>query len=151
MTAWGSISLAVQGVKAGASDFITKPWTNEQLLQSIRTTLGLAAVSTNSLNQSSSREELDSQYDFKNIIGRDPKLLHILQIVGRVSATDASVLITGESGTGKELIAEAIHRNSHRNEKPFIKVNLGGISPTLFESEMFGHVMKSGTSMHRAR
>ena len=151
MTAWGSISLAVQGVKAGASDFITKPWTNEQLLQSIRTTLGLAAASTNSLNESPSREELDKQYDFKNIIGRDPKLLHILQIVGRVSATDASVLITGESGTGKELIAEAIHRNSHRSKKPFVKVNLGGISPTLFESEMFGHVKGAFTDARQDR
>ena len=151
MTAWGSISLAVQGVKAGASDFITKPWTNEQLLQSIRTTLGLAAASSNGMNAFPSREELDKGYDFKNIIGRDSKLLHILQIVGRVCATDASVLITGESGTGKELIAEAIHRNSHRKEKPFVKVNLGGISPTLFESEMFGHVKGAFTDARQDR
>ena len=140
MTAWGSISLAVQGIKAGASDFITKPWTNEQLLQSIRTALGLAAVSLTNRSASLSRQDLDKQYDFNNIIGRDPKLLHILEVIGKVSATDASVLITGESGTGKELIAEAIHRNSHRKDKTFVKVNLGGISASLFESEMFGHV-----------
>ena len=150
MTAWGSISLAVQGVKAGASDFITKPWTNEQLLQSVRTTIGLAAVASNH-HTSVSREELDERYDFKGIIGRDPKLLHVLDIVGRISATDASALITGESGTGKELIAEAIHKNSDRKDKPFVKVNLGGISSGLFESEMFGHVRGAFTDARQDR
>jgi two-component system NtrC family response regulator len=150
MTAWASVSLAVQGIKSGASDFITKPWTNEQLLQSVRTSIGLAAVASNH-NTSVSREELDNNYDFKGIVGKDPKLLHILDIVGRVSATDASVLITGESGTGKELIAEAIHKNSHRKDKPFIKVNLGGISASLFESEMFGHVRGAFTGAQQDR
>ena len=151
MTAWGSISLAVEGVKAGASDFITKPWTNEQLIQSIRTALSLASASSREQPESPSREELDSRYDFGNIIGRDPKMLSILQIIGRVSATDASVLITGESGTGKELIAEAIHRNGQRRNMPFVKVNLGGISPTLFESEMFGHVKGAFTDARQDR
>lgn len=151
MTAWGSIALAVQGVKAGASDFITKPWTNGQLLQSVRTALGLAAAGSNAPYPRPSREELDALYDLRNIVGRDPKLLHLLQIVGRVSSTDASVLITGESGTGKELIAEAIHRNSHRTGKPFVKVNLGGISTTLFESEMFGHVAGAFTDARQDR
>jgi transcriptional regulator with PAS, ATPase and Fis domain len=77
---------------------------------------------------------------FASSSGRYPKFLKILEVIGRVSSTDASVLITGESGTGKELIAEAIHRNSARRNSPFVKVNLGGISATLFESEMFGHV-----------
>jgi len=140
MTAWGSISLAVQGVKSGASDFITKPWTNEQLLHIIGTTLGLAAVSAADPTSVLSREGLDRQYDFRNIIGSNSKLMQILHIAGRVAPTDASVLITGESGTGKELVAEAIHRNSHRKDKSFVKVNLGGISSALFESEMFGHV-----------
>ncbi|HEV8539461.1 MAG TPA: sigma-54 dependent transcriptional regulator [Bacteroidota bacterium] len=151
MTAWGSISLAVQGIKSGAADFITKPWTNEQLLQAVRTTLGLAAVSSTNRPTEASRGELDRRYDFGNIIGEDPKLLHILEIIGRVSATDASVLITGESGTGKELVAEAIHRNSHRKSKPFVKVNLGGISATLFESEMFGHVKGAFTDARQDR
>ena len=150
MTAWASISLAVQGIKTGASDFITKPWTNEQLLQSVRTSIGLAAVASNH-SASVSREELDRRYDFKGIVGRDPKLLQILDILGRVSATDASVLITGESGTGKELIAEAIHKNSNRKDKPFIKVNLGGISQGLFESEMFGHVKGAFTDARQDR
>jgi DNA-binding NtrC family response regulator len=141
MTAWGSITLAVKGVQAGAADFITKPWSNEQLLQSVKTALGLAAANSSHTHEKAlTREALDARYDFGHLIGRDPKFLKILEVIGRVSPTDASVLITGESGTGKELIAEAIHRNSLRKKAPFVKVNLGGISSTLFESEMFGHV-----------
>ena len=102
MTAWGSISLAVQGMQAGAFDFVTKPWNNLVLLKSIRTA-------------------------------------YVLGTVSRIAPTNASVLITGESGTGKELIAEAIHTNSSRAKEPFVKVNLGGLSQSLFESEMFGH------------
>ncbi len=151
MTAWGSISLAVQGMKAGAADFITKPWTNEELLHSIRTTLGLAEITRDSSAPPLTREELDAKYDFGGIVGRDPKLLRILEILGKISATDATVLITGESGTGKELIAEAIHRNSARKEKPFIKVNLSGISQSLFESEMFGHVRGAFTDARENR
>ncbi|MCI0694292.1 sigma-54 dependent transcriptional regulator [candidate division KSB1 bacterium] len=141
MTAWGSIALAVKGVQSGAADFITKPWNNEQLLQSVKTALGLAAAKSSSTNEKAlTREELEGRYDFRHLIGRDSQFLKILEVIGRVSPTDASVLITGESGTGKELIAEAIHRNSPRKDAPFVKVNLGGISTTLFESEMFGHV-----------
>ncbi|TAK66226.1 MAG: sigma-54-dependent Fis family transcriptional regulator [Bacteroidetes bacterium] len=151
ITAWGSIALAVLGIKSGASDFITKPWSNEQILQSVQTALGLAAVTTNHKQQSLSREELDKQYDFSSIIGSDAKLLQILEIIGRVSSTNASVLITGESGTGKELIAEAIHNNSPRKARPFVKVNLGGISPTLFESEMFGHIKGAFTDARQDR
>jgi DNA-binding NtrC family response regulator len=141
MTAWGSIALAVKGVQAGAADFITKPWSNEQLLQSVKTALGLAAANSSYAHEKTlTREELDTRHDFGHLVGRDPKFLKILEVIGRVSPTDASVLITGESGTGKELIAEAIYRNSARKSAPFVKVNLGGISSTLFESEMFGHV-----------
>jgi transcriptional regulator with PAS, ATPase and Fis domain len=101
----------------------------------------LAAAKSSSTNEKAlTREELEARYDFGYLIGRDPKFLKILEVIGRVSPTDASVLITGESGTGKELIAEAIHRNSTRKNAPFVKVNLGGISSSLFESEMFGHV-----------
>ena len=99
MTAWGSIELAVEGMRAGAFDFITKPWDNRRLLERIG----------------------------------------VLQTVAKVAPTNAPVLITGESGTGKELIAEALHRNSRRYGHPFVKVNLGGMSSSLFESEMFGH------------
>ncbi|MFD2934387.1 sigma-54-dependent transcriptional regulator [Spirosoma flavum] len=136
ITGWGSIDLAVEGMKAGAKDFITKPWQNDHLVQSVRTALNLAQTIPASLN----RRKLDQQFRFDNIVGEDPNLLDILTTVGRVAPTNAPVLITGESGTGKELIAEAVHQNSRRQRQPFVKVNLGGISSTLFESELFGHV-----------
>ncbi|MGQ7855460.1 sigma-54-dependent transcriptional regulator [Pedobacter sp. WC2501] len=136
ITGWASIELAVQGMKLGANDFINKPWNNEYVLQSVETLLQLNGKKV----ISRSRKELDKKYNFKQIIGEDPGLLAILETIGRVASTNASILITGESGTGKELIAEAIHENSNRMSKAFVKVNLGGISSSLFESEMFGHV-----------
>ncbi|HET7435432.1 MAG TPA: sigma-54 dependent transcriptional regulator [Thermoanaerobaculia bacterium] len=139
MTAWGSIALAVEGMRRGAADFITKPWSNANVVQSVETALGLVAARGESA-ETLSRADLDERFDFSNIIGSDAKILRVLDLIGRVAPTDASVLITGESGTGKELVAEALHRNSRRRAAPFVKVNLGGISSTLFESEMFGHV-----------
>jgi DNA-binding NtrC family response regulator len=136
ITGWGSIELAVKGMKLGANDFINKPWSNEHLLQSVKTLIDLQDKKA----EHRTRKQLDSKYNFQHIIGEDPKMLDILETIGRVAETDASVLVMGESGTGKELIAEAIHQNSLRRNKPFIKVNLGGISTSLFESEMFGHV-----------
>lgn len=136
ITGWGSIELAVQGMKLGANDFINKPWNNEHLLQSVKTLLDLQDKKT----EHRTRKQLDKTYNFEHIIGEDPQVLNILETIGRVATTDASILIMGESGTGKELIAEAIHQNSLRRNKPFIKVNLGGVSTSLFESEMFGHI-----------
>lgn len=141
ITAWGSISLAVQGMKAGANDFLSKPWNNSHLVQTVKTALSLSKNDSNHF----SRKDLDKAYKFKKIIGEDPKLLSILTTAGRIAETNASVLILGESGTGKELLAEAIHQNSQRKDKNFVKVNLGGISSTLFESEMFGHKKGSFT------
>ena len=134
MTAWGSIDLAVKGMQAGAFDFVTKPWNNMALMQRIETALEL----TKSKPAMDDAKE-DAAFDTCGIVGRSKALKDILATVERVAKTDASVLITGESGTGKELIAEALHRNSRRRGKPFVKVNLGGISQSLFESEMFGH------------
>jgi len=138
ITGWGSISLAVEGMRLGAADFITKPWSNEYLLQAVQTALSLSEQNYTS-DEALTRKKLDQQYNFGSIVGQDPELLKVLKKIGQIAATDASVLIEGQSGTGKELIAEAIHQNSPRRNQPFVKVNLGGISASLFESEMFGH------------
>jgi len=137
LTAWASVELAVRGIKIGASDFITKPWNNNQLLKIIETSVTLSH--NNSEDIIKKRGRAIKPPEFQSIIGEDPALLEILAVAKRVAATNASVLITGESGTGKELIASAIHENSTRKSKPFIKVNLGGIPASLFESEMFGY------------
>ncbi|HEV7570098.1 MAG TPA: sigma-54 dependent transcriptional regulator [Thermoanaerobaculia bacterium] len=150
MTAWGSIGLAVEGMKRGAADFITKPWSNTLLIQSVETALKLAETRDVSA-EAPSRAELDAKFDFGKIIGSDPKMLRVLELIGRVAPTEASVLIMGESGTGKELVAEAIHANSRRRGRAFVKVNLGGISSTLFESEMFGHVRGAFTDARQDR
>ena len=159
MTAWGTIDLAVQGMRAGAFDFITKPWDNGVLLERIETARSLTP---NSLTPSPSPKGEGSIYtqgqkttdkQGQNVttplspwrgVGGEA-LSGILATVARVAPTNAPVLITGESGTGKELIAEAIHRQSQRANGPFVKVNLGGISTSLFESEMFGHKKGSFT------
>jgi two-component system NtrC family response regulator len=150
ITAWGSIELAVEGMKLGAADFITKPWSNQQLVRAVETALSLAA-SHRQEAAPASREELDRRYDLGGLVGADPKFVRLLELAGRVAPTDASVLILGESGTGKELIAAAIHKNSRRRGKSFVKVNLGGISATLFESEMFGHVRGAFTDARADR
>lgn len=137
MTAWGSINLAVKGMQAGASDFITKPWNNAALMQQIETALALNGKKNTAAEEASSVKK--EKFDRSHIIGKSKALMDVLKAIERIAKTNASVLITGESGTGKELIAEAIHKNSTRAKKPFVKVNLGGISQSLFESEMFGH------------
>lgn len=134
ITAWGSINLAVRGIRAGAFDFVTKPWNNLTLLNTIRTALEITGE-----EQRNAASEKSTVFRRENIIGRSPLLQKVFDTAARIAATSAPVLITGESGTGKELIAEAIHRNSSRSTSPFVKVNLGGISQSLFESEMFGH------------
>jgi len=155
ITGWATIDLAVKGMKLGASDFINKPWKNAHLMESVRTILHVSPQKSPATEAGSNafmtRRQLDRLYDFSDIIGEDPQLLQILETVGRVAATDASVLIMGESGTGKELIAEAIHYNSLRQKRPFVKVNLGGISSGLFESEMFGHVRGAFTDARTDR
>ena len=152
ITAWGSIHLAVEGMKAGASDFITKPWSNSRLLEAVETALTLASTQDKAgKSEPVSRTELDRSFDFSMLVGEDPAFVKVLSLVARIAPTDASVLISGESGTGKELIAEALHRNGRRRDGPFVKVNLGGISSTLFESEMFGHIKGAFTDAHASR
>ena len=146
MTAWGTIELAVRGMRAGAFDFITKPWDNGVLLERIETARSLTP-DPSPRRGASCRENLPSP---RRGVGGEAlivgtSLSGILSTISRVAPTNAPVLITGESGTGKELIAEAIHRQSKRANGPFVKVNLGGISSSLFESEMFGHKKGSFT------
>ena len=139
MQGWGSIALAVQGMQAGAFDFITKPWNNAALLQRIETALELTAA------PKEVPEEQTTALNRSHIIGKSKGRMEVLNPVARIARTNASVLITGESGTGKELIAEAIHINSLRVKQPFVKVNLGGIPQSVFESDMFGHTQVAST------
>lgn len=153
MTAWGSIDLAVQGMRAGAFDFITKPWDNGVLLDRIETAIKLRVAPLSSPDG----DTAPLKATFKSIEAPSgavggaspsillPSLAAIYATISRIAPTNAPVLITGESGTGKEIIAEAIHNQSRRVGKPFVKVNLGGISTSLFESEMFGHKKGSFT------
>ena len=141
ITAWGSIELAVKGMKAGAYDFITKPWNNLVLLQRVKTALSL----------NSKEDQTPESFNRGGIIGNNKSLLELLSTVERIAPTDAPVLILGENGTGKEMIANAIHINSKRKTAPFVMVNLGGISQSLFESEMFGHAKGAFTGAVAAR
>lgn len=137
ITAWGSIELAVEGMRHGAFDFIIKPWNNLLLLQRIETAISLTSKADKSSDKST--EDTSSDFDRCGFIGNNPAIRELMQTVERIAPTNAPVLILGENGTGKELIANAIHANSRRKNSPFVMVNLGGISTSLFESEMFGH------------
>jgi len=147
MTAWGSIALAVRGVKAGAANFFTKPWDNGQLVALAEATLQVAPPP----QPQSTRQALDARFDFGAIVGEHPKLLQVLETIGQIARTRAPVLILGESGTGKELVADAIHRNSPRAGHAIVKINMGAIASSLFESEMFGHVRGAFTDARSDR
>ena len=161
MTAWGTIDLAVQGMRNGAFDFITKPWDNGVLMDRIETAIALRAPQPpkgegyrDVLQQNG--KDIDNPHGgcpsaAPYIVGRSPSLQSILSTAQHVAQTNAPVLITGESGTGKELVAQFIHEQSRRKDKPFVKVNLGGISTALFESEMFGHKKGSFTDAKNDR
>ncbi|WP_421978948.1 sigma-54-dependent transcriptional regulator [Roseivirga seohaensis] len=147
ITAFGSVDLAVKAIKAGASDFVMKPWENEQLLATLLSSIRLRS-SKEELKLMKDREDTltqDLDHKFKEIIGQSGSMIQVFDTIDRVANTDANVLVLGENGTGKELIARSIHRNSKRAEKPFISVDLGAISENLFESELFGHVRGSFT------
>ena len=144
MSGWGSIDLAVRGMRLGAFDFITKPWNNLLLLKRVATAIEIAPAHCGNEAAGSGGVEF-------GIIGKSPLLADVLATVRRVAPTDAPVLITGENGTGKELVAKMVHSLSARSAGPFVKVNLGGMSQSLFESEMFGHVRGAYTGAHADR
>ena len=140
ITGYGDIELAVQGIKEGATNFLLKPWENKKLLATITTTLELrkSKVELEDLRTKQKVLIADSDQAYSNLIGQLPNMQKVLSTVQKVAITDANVLILGENGTGKELIARAIHRASNRKDEVFISVDLGAISETLFESELFG-------------
>lgn len=141
ITAYGDIELAVQGVKEGATNFLLKPWDNKKLLATITTTLETQRSKKELQDLRSKNKFLMEQGDqpYSNIIGESEAMMTVLKTVQKVAVTDANVLILGENGTGKEVIARALHRASRRNDQVFISVDLGAISETLFESELFGY------------
>jgi DNA-binding NtrC family response regulator len=138
MTAWATIELAVEAMKRGARDFVTKPWDNERLLTIVRTQLELAMALRRGRKLEAENQLLRGT--MPNLIAESPAMRPVIEMVSRVAPSDANVLITGENGTGKSLIARAIHALSPRASHTMITVNMGGLSETLFESELFGHV-----------
>lgn len=141
ITAYGDVDLAVRAIKEGASDFVLKPWENEKLLATVLSAMKLRQ-SKEEIDQLRSQQRqmvADEQTKFGDVIGQSPAMQKVFETIERVAVTDANVLILGENGTGKEMIARAIHRYSRRAEEVFIPVDLGAISDTLFESELFGH------------
>ena len=141
ITAYGGVSIAVKAIKRGAKDFIVKPWQNERLLATISSVFNLSKEKQNVRYLKSKQRIISSSIDdqFSNIEGKSPAITKVFDIIDKVAATNADVLILGENGTGKELVARSIHRKSSRSEEVFISVDLGSISETLFESELFGH------------
>jgi DNA-binding NtrC family response regulator len=153
ITAYGDVELTVKALKAGATDFVLKPWDNDKLLATLKSALQLN-LSKKEVTQLKEREkglknEINREQKF--IIGSSPKLMKVLNMVRKVAKTDANVLITGENGTGKELIAQEIHRLSKRIGEVMVSVDMGAITETLFESELFGHVKGSFTDARENR
>jgi len=140
ITGYGDIELAVQGIKEGATNFLLKPWDNKKLLAEIQANLKLRE-SKKELEDLRTKKKIlltNANEPYEDLIGQSPAMIKVLATVTKVAVTDANVLILGENGTGKELIARAIHRASLRSKEVFVSVDLGAISETLFESELFG-------------
>ena len=142
ITAFGNIELAVQAIKQGAADFVTKPWQNEKLLATISLALKLRKSKEHvEILKTQQRQLLaDRDLRYQEIIGNSQQMQEVFRIIKKVAVTEANVLILGENGTGKELIARELHRSSHKAPYPFISVDMGAIAENLFESELFGHV-----------
>jgi two-component system, NtrC family, response regulator HydG len=141
ITAFGDVEMAVQALKEGATDFILKPWQNEKLLATL-TSASRLKESYNEVDKLSKKQkqlQSDLKKPYADIIGSSASMKNIFSIIDKVAQTDANILILGENGTGKELIARAIHERSHRRDEIFVGVDMGAITETLFESELFGH------------
>lgn len=141
ITAYGDIDKAVQAVKAGATDFVLKPWKNEKLLTTVMSAMQLTDSKREVAELRETQKQMSSDIDhhYREIIGRSPAMLNVFKTIEKVASTDANVLILGENGTGKEMIARALHRRSARHESVFMNVDMGAISESLFESELFGY------------
>jgi DNA-binding NtrC family response regulator len=153
ITAYGDIDTAVRALKAGASDFILKPWDNEKLLATLRLViqLSLSKKEVKQLKERESELKREMNREPKNIIGSSPQILNVLKLAGKVAKTDANVLITGENGAGKEQIAQEIHRLSGRANELLVSVDMGSLTESLFESELFGHVKGAFTDAREDR
>jgi len=153
ITAYGDVELTVKALKTGATDFVLKPWDNAKLLATLKSALQLnlskKEVSQLKEKEKGLKQEINREQKF--IVGSSPQLMHVLNLVRKVAKTDANVLITGENGTGKELIAQEIHRLSNRAEEVLVSVDMGAITETLFESELFGHVKGAFTDARESR
>ncbi len=141
ITAFGDVEMAVKALKEGATDFVLKPWQNEKLLATMATASKLKRSynEVDRLKKAKQQLEQDINQPFKDIIGGSPAMAEVYKLIDKVAKTDANVLILGENGTGKELIARALHLKSMRKDSVFVGVDMGAITETLFESELFGH------------
>ena len=143
ITAYGSVDMARAAFKSGAQDYITKPWSNDELLSQVAQAVEGRRLREENLQL---KRALKQRYNFPNIIGKSEKMLSVFDLVSQVAPSRSTVLISGESGTGKELIAKAIHSASPRADKAFVPVNTGSIPGDLLESQLFGHVKGAFTS-----
>jgi len=153
ITAYGDVEMAVRAIKEGATDFILKPWQNERLIATFSTAMNLRRSRTEAKNLRSKQKQLSQDMDqpFHEFIGRSPGMQKVFSDIQKVAQTDANVLILGENGTGKELVARELHRQSRRKGEIFISVDMGALSETLFESELFGHVKGAFTDAKEDR
>ncbi len=148
ITAYGSIPVAVEALKSGASDFFEKPWKNEKLLVEIDRMISKRRLETENIHL---KRTLKQRYSFPNIVGKGDRMVRVLDLVAQVAPSRSTILITGETGTGKELIAKAIHSNSPRADQMFVPVNSGSLPPDLLESTLFGHVKGAFTGASATR
>lgn len=148
LTAYGTVDNVVDAIRAGAQNFVQKPWDNEKLLADIRAAIARFHAEEENIQL---KRALKQRYNFSNIIGKSESMLRIFDLVAQVAPSRSTVLIQGESGTGKELIAKALHANSPRKDKPFVPVNTGAMPTDLLESTLFGHVKGAFTSAIAAK